>query len=95
MAVAKKCDLCNTYYEALPENSYKYEEDGEEYIVNSFRLGNWNAKTKSWDSIVSGYDLCRKCGKAFTELIFELNPDIKTRKKIEYKKVQKETTDES
>ena len=86
MAVAKKCDLCGTYYEGLQENNFNYEENGENFIINSFRLGNWNAKTKSWESIISGYDLCKKCGKKFTDLVFEINPDLVTRKKIQYQK---------
>ena len=71
MAVAKRCDRCGKYYEALPENIYSYEEDGKEFSVNSFRIGNWNAKTKQWESIVSGYDLCKDCGKELIQCVFD------------------------
>ena len=78
MAVAKKCDRCGKYYEFTPDSQYKYDEEGTEFTVNSFRLGNWNAKTKAWDSIVSAYDLCRDCAQEITEAIFNKG-DLVTR----------------
>jgi len=78
MAVAKKCDRCGKYYEGLPENQFRYEEDGNEYTVNSFRIGNWNARTKQWDSIISAYDLCKDCAKEITQLICETG-ELRTR----------------
>lgn len=78
MAVAKKCDRCGKYYEGLPENTFSYEEDGKDFQVNSFRIGNWNAKARQWESIVSAYDLCKDCGREITEMIFNKG-DLKTR----------------
>lgn len=94
MAVAKRCDICHNYYEDLPDRHFTYEEDGKQYSVNSIRLGNWNPKTKSWDSIVSAYDICDKCGKVMTQTLFELaanaeNDDLKTREKSQYQKAEK------
>lgn len=84
MAVAKKCDVCGKFYEDLKENHFSYEEDGENYMVNSFRLGNWNARTKSWESIVSAYDICKDCGKKITQAIFDIGSELQTRKKLRY-----------
>jgi hypothetical protein len=69
MAVAKKCDRCGKYYEGNIENTYSYEENGKTFYVDSIRLGKWNARTKSWDNIVSGYDLCRECGKEIAQVV--------------------------
>ena len=88
MAQAKKCDRCGKYYEGLPENQYQYEEDGQIFAVNSFRIGNWNARTKQWDSIVSAYDLCRECGKEITQLVFDKGELITRVPKVPDKKVK-------
>lgn len=66
MAVAKKCDRCGKYYEGTMDNSYKTEEG---FYVNSIRIGNWDARTKSWRSISSAYDLCKDCGREITECV--------------------------
>lgn len=101
MAVVKKCDRCGKFVDAgTGERQYKYEEDGKEYTVNSFRIGNWNAKTKQWDSIVSAYDLCYECGKEITEAVFDVlhgdkNCDLSTRIPKVPEKKGKVTADES
>lgn len=94
MAVAKRCDICHKYYEDIPEKHFTYEEDGKQFSVNSIRLGNWNPKTKGWDSIVSAYDICDTCGKKLTQTLFNLaaeadNDDLKTREKQQYVKSTK------
>lgn len=96
MAVAKKCDGCGKYYEDLKDNHFIYEEEGQEFLVNSFRVGNWNARTKSWDSIASAYDLCKDCGKKVTQAIFDACPELHTRKKERFipKKDQQEKKEE-
>ena len=101
MAFVRKCDRCGKFVDASAnERQYKYEEDGKEYIVNSFRIGNWNAKTKQWESIVSAYDLCYECGKEIAEAVFDVkhgdgNCDLTTRiPKVPDKKT-KVTADES
>lgn len=87
MAVIKKCDLCGKISDVSSgDRSYSYEEDGERYVINSFRLGAWNPKTRGWDSIISGYDLCHDCGQKFADFIFGINPELKTRKKMQYNK---------
>lgn len=85
MAVVRKCDRCGKLVDVTSGNrQYTYEEDGKQYVVNSFRLGEWNAKDKQWDSIVSAYDLCYECGKEVTEAVFDVlhgdkNCDLQTR----------------
>jgi hypothetical protein len=86
MAVAKKCDMCGKYYEDLKENHFIYEEGGQDFLVNSFRLGNWNPRTKSWESIVSAYDICKDCGQAITQAIFNVGENLVTRKKERFVK---------
>ena len=81
MAVAKKCDKCGKYYEATQENLYSYEENGERFFVDSIRLGKWNARTKSWDNIVSAYDLCKDCARKMAEAVLG-DGDLTTRKVI-------------
>ena len=71
MAVAKRCDRCKKYYEARPDNVYMHEnENGETFAVNSIRIGNWNQKTKSWNSLASAYDLCADCAREICEAVF-------------------------
>ena len=93
MAVVRKCDRCGKLVDVTTDQrQYKYEEDGKEYVVNSFRIGSWNAKLKQWDSIVSAYDLCYDCGKEIAEAVFDVkhgdgNCDLTTREpKVPVKK---------
>lgn len=73
MATIKRCDRCGKDLDlSNGPREYKYEEDGKEYIVNSIRIGNWNPKTKQWESIVSAYDLCPDCGEEVTRPIFDV-----------------------
>lgn len=67
MAIAKKCDRCGRFFEG--NVSYKYNDGENEFIVNSFRVGNWDQKKKIWRSIASGYDLCETCGREITDCI--------------------------
>lgn len=70
----KKCDRCGKYVDnSTGDRQFTYEEDGKKYAVNSFRIGNWNAKEKRWDSIVSAYDLCYECGQEVCQAIFDVN----------------------
>lgn len=62
MATAKKCDRCGRYYEGN-RNYVHTDENDVKHIINSFRIGNWDQKSKRWISIASGYDLCSKCGE--------------------------------
>ena len=65
MATAKKCDRCGRYYEG--NRNYVYTDENDvKHIINSFRIGNWDQKSKRWISIASGYDLCSKCVKIFS-----------------------------
>ena len=68
MAVAKRCDRCGVFYEG--NRAYKFNDGEQEFIVNSFRVGEWDQKRKVWKSIASGYDLCEKCGREITDVIF-------------------------
>lgn len=71
--VIKKCDRCGKFVDNTTEDrQFKYEEDGKEYTVNSFRIGNWNAKVRNWDTIVSAYDLCYDCGKEVASAVFDV-----------------------
>lgn len=73
MATVKRCDRCGAFLDLTNgPREYKYEEDGKTYSVNSIRLGNWNPKTKQWESIVSAYDLCPSCGEEVTKAIFDV-----------------------
>ena len=79
MAIAKKCDRCGRFFEG--NVSYKFNDGDDEFIVNSFRLGNWDQKKKVWRSIASGYDLCETCGREITDCIMAgENNQIKMRR---------------
>jgi DNA-directed RNA polymerase subunit RPC12/RpoP len=97
--VIKKCDRCGKFVDNSTENrQYSYEENGEKYAVNSFRIGNWNAKEKRWDSIVSAYDLCYDCGKEVTEAVFDVlhgDKDCILTTRVSPKIVKKGAADES
>lgn len=90
MAVAKRCDRCKKYYELTPDSQFVYEENGKNFTVNSFRIGNWNPKTKAWESIVSAYDLCKDCAKEITQTIFNVG-ELETRVPVK-KDFRKKTT---
>lgn len=80
MAVAKICDRCGAFYQRSRENTYQMpDENGDMVFVNSFRIGNWSPKTKSWLSIASAYDLCKDCAKEICDVIFAKG-DVKMRK---------------
>ena len=68
MAQAKKCDRCGRFFEG--DRAYKFNDGEQEFIVNSFRIGNWDQRKKVWKSIASGYDLCENCGREITDVIF-------------------------
>lgn len=68
MAVAKRCDRCGVFFEG--NRAFKYNDGEQEFIVNSFRIGNWDQRKKIWKSIASGYDLCENCGREITDVIF-------------------------
>ena len=93
MAVVKRCDVCGKYYEASRDAHFKYDEEDEngvshDFIVNSFRLGNWDPKNKCWRSIVSAYDVCKDCGREITQAILNCNNgdnNLVSRIKVPYK----------
>lgn len=74
MAVAKKCDRCGKFYEATSERVFK-TEDG--VPINSIRIGDWDQKSRSWNSIGSAYDLCDECGKIIYEAVCGSGSSIK------------------
>lgn len=83
VSIVKRCDVCGRDLNGSDDH-FVYEEDGEQFTVNSLRLGNWNARTKTWDSIVSAYDICKDCGKQITQAIFNIRDgenNLKSRKK--------------
>lgn len=64
-----QCDRCGKQYEW--GNQYKHtDEEGQQFIVNSFRIGDWDQKNKKWKSIASGYDLCADCARGLADYIF-------------------------
>lgn len=63
-----KCDRCGKQYEI--GNQYKINEDGQEFTINSVRIGEWDQKNKRWKSLASGYDLCTACSRAIADVIF-------------------------
>ena len=63
MAVAKRCDRCGKYYEGKRSNQCKIVQDGEDFYINSVRIGDWNALAKNWNNLASGYDICADCMK--------------------------------
>ena len=71
MAVAKRCDRCGKYYEGRRSNQCKIIQDGEEFYINSIRIGDWNALTKQWNNLASGYDICSDCMTQIAEAIFD------------------------
>ena len=79
MAVAKRCDRCGKYYEGRRSNQCKIIQDGEEFYINSVRIGDWNALTKQWNNLASGYDICSDCMKEIAEAIFDPKYDDTTK----------------
>lgn len=80
MAVAKICDRCGAVYQRSREATYQMpDENGDMVFVNSFRIGNWSPKSKSWLNIASAYDLCTDCAKEICDVIFAKG-EIKMRK---------------
>lgn len=71
MAVAKRCDRCGKYYEGKRSNQCKIVQDGEDFYINSVRIGDWNALAKNWNNLASGYDICADCMKEIAEVIFD------------------------
>lgn len=70
-----KCDRCGKQFEI--GNQYKHtDEEGQQFTINSFRIGDWDQKGKKWRSIASGYDLCADCARGLADYIFagEANP---------------------
>ena len=95
MASFKKCDRCGKLYEGKAERMFK-TPDG--MYVNSVRLGNWNQKTRRWNSLASGYDLCADCAsKIYDVVVGAVESEIQMRRndpKPEKKDIQVEETTE-
>lgn len=67
--VAKRCDRCGKFYDGS-EKAFKFvDAEGVEHEINSFRIGDWDSKSKKWRSIASGYDLCYNCGSALFDFM--------------------------
>lgn len=71
MAVAKRCDRCGKYYEGKRSNQCKIIQDGDEFYINSVRIGDWNALVKNWNNLASGYDICSNCMAEIAAVIFD------------------------
>ena len=71
MAVAKRCDRCGKYYEGKRSNQCKIIQDGDEFYINSVRIGDWNALAKNWNNLASGYDICANCMTEIAAVIFD------------------------
>lgn len=82
MAVAKRCDRCGKYYEGRRANQCKIIQDGEEFYINSIRIGDWNALAKNWNNLASGYDICADCMRSIAEAIFDPKFDDTTKIKL-------------
>lgn len=91
-----KCDRCGKVYDE--KDQMKIHQDGKDFVVNSFRLGNWDQRNKRWVNITSGYDLCAKCAGEIADVIFAgaENP-LKMRfvTKDQYRSSKGETLEES
>ena len=90
MAVAKRCDRCGVYYEGKRSNQCKIVQDGEDFYINSIRIGDWNALAKNWNNLASGYDICSNCMKEIAETIFD--PKYEDTSKIKLYKPDHEKT---
>lgn len=71
MAIAKRCDRCGKYYEGGRKNQCKLIQGDKTFFLNSIRIGDWNAQTKNWNAMASGYDLCSDCMTEIAEVIFD------------------------
>ena len=54
--------------EIIPETIKSF---GEDFYINSVRIGDWNALAKNWNNLASGYDICADCMKEIAEVIFD------------------------
>lgn len=82
MAVAKRCDRCGKFYEGKRSNQCKIVQDGEDFYINSIRIGDWNALAKNWNNLASGYDICADCMKEIAEVIFDSKYDETSKIKL-------------
>lgn len=89
-----KCDMCGRNYEL--GNQYKHvDENGQEFPVNSIRLGDWDQKGKKWNSIASGYDLCSECARKICDAVFAGDSQIKMRAVVQKTRSQKDPKDKT
>lgn len=80
MAIIRKCDRCGNDV----QKPYKYKAEAGEFVVNSFRIGNWDNKRKQWRSIASGYDLCATCAEEITTFILGTEETRIKMRKVEH-----------
>lgn len=89
-----QCDMCGRNYEL--GNHYKHvDENGQEFVVNSIRLGDWDQKGKKWNSIASGYDLCSECARKICDTVFAGDSNIKMRAVTQKPRIQRDPKDKA
>lgn len=91
--VAKRCDRCGKFYDGS-EKAFKFvDPEGVEHEINSFRIGDWDSKSKKWRSIASGYDLCYNCGSALFDFMTAGENNQVKFKKVIGRSVQKDAVE--
>lgn len=78
-----QCDKCGKHHDGKNQYIYRDPETGEEFVVNSFRIGAWNQKKKRWESIASGYDLCEDCARKICDVIFGGSENMVKMRKVQ------------
>ena len=91
--VAKRCDRCGKFYDGS-EKAFRFTDaESVEHEINSFRIGDWDSKSKKWRSIASGYDLCHNCGSALYDFMMAgENNQVKFKKTDRSTQYQKKET---
>lgn len=80
-----QCDRCGKHHDGKDQYLYRDPESGEEFLVNSFRIGAWNQKKKRWESIASGYDICEDCARQICDVIFGGSENMVKMRKVQNK----------
>lgn len=80
-----QCDRCGKHHDGKDQYIYRDPESGEEFVVNSFRIGAWNQKKKRWESIASGYDICADCARQICDVVFGGSENMVKMRKVQTK----------
>lgn len=80
-----QCDRCGKHHDGKNQYLYRDLETGEEFPVNSFRIGAWNQKKKRWESIASGYDICEDCARQICDVVFGGSENMIKMRKVQSK----------